>query len=571
MYPEDEDFEHMFIEKLFSGFEMCKIYDFALENTLDNQGIEFNDIKLEKEQDICKKLLELCDIEGITNVSKNYLLFMISIIKCAKYYINLKESDKKIDYKDPEEYLIHRKFDEQKKKLEEKIENHKLSMTDEEKYVINNLVKIDTFELQTSKGEPIKIRRSTENQVSLLQKAYKYLYPDFKKPDMGWIKTELESWKKLKKDDDDENNNYENKNPNEVIKRIIKSVKDARLEWSKKNEGKKYQSTEIQDLCMMALEVANNDIQQKSCLEKCSIPIWNMKDGSPDITKQDLKQGNLGDCWLVAALIPIVKDSSENILRCFPNRETEIDENGNIKEDSNDNGCVTVRLYRVMLHAHKKNEGRIRAYARPICPIDIKMSNTIFSKGNKSNVAWPRFIEKAVSIYRQEKLAKVDISLKNYGDRILNGSHMWNSEREKEKYGHKAAISGNSADGIIQAMILGTTTGGTNDNYIINGKTNRTSLRKYLGQNLNKFKNKIVQVGFKKDFKVNGKLVITKHTYSIDEVNTDSGYVTITNPWNDSDSDEDERWRNNVKVPIDKFCKYCRRISFSTPKKENKK
>ena len=137
-------------------------------------------------------------------------------------------------------------------------------------------------------------------------------------------------------------------------------------------------------------------------MEECKNPIWNIDAGKPNLSTNDLKQGDIGDCWLIATLISIVKNNPDNILKCFPNRDKEIDAfSGKLIGN-----YITVRLYEVMLTAHRKKDGRLRSYARPIRPIKIKMSDTIYHNRNETSVSWPNFIEKAISAYRGKKLLK---------------------------------------------------------------------------------------------------------------------------------------------------------------------
>ena len=335
----------------------------------------------------------------------------------------------------------------------------------------------------------------------------------------------------------------------DFVKSINEVIKSADERVKSENAGK---------LIIMALKLAISNVEEKSRLKKCKLPMWNTKDSEPNVSREDLHQGDLGDCWLISSLISIVDKDPNDILKCFPNAGNEIDKDGKILGSS-----ITVRLYRIMVHAHRKLNGRIRAYARPICPVDIKMQSTIYDVGNEAKVAWPKFIEKAVSVYRFEKLAIVDKSLGNFGEKLLdNAERLWTKKGE----GHQA-LKGGYTDGIVMAMILGTTGGGTDYDYEITDKTVTNSFYKYLKENLKNFKNKKATVSFRKIFEVNGKLIITDHAYSLDDVSDKE--VTITNPWNSSDEGK-ANWSGQVTIPFKTFCKYCKRIeSSSATKKEN--
>lgn len=528
--------EKTFHKRLLEGFWLCWENDEILQKSYGDKGKISEDLKVPLGENSAKILLKTSNVPNIANISKNYLLFMISMIKCKEQYIKLVDQ-KELVYKDPSNFLVKKEYS--KIFEDSKYEIKKLKY--EEKNLLNNLNDIDEIEIDYEVGDDKKsesqaIDRPNSDKISILRQAYNYLCPKSEN------KKNVPNFEGLKSDDENFDEEFA-KLIEKVITNADESVKNNLL-------GK---------LVILKLKMIVNDIKKESSLKECKLPMWKIENNKPSVSRDDLHQGSLGDCWLISSLISIVDKDPDDILECFPNKDTEIDSDGKIKEGSN----ITVRLYRVMVHAHRKLNGRIRAYARPLCPVDIKMKSTIYKVGNKAKIAWPKFIEKAVSVYRSKKLAIVDDSLGNFGWKLLDNSlNLWTKKGE----GHQALKSGYT-DGIVMAMILGTTGGGTDYDYAINDETITDSFYEYLKKNLKNFKNKKATVAFRKKFEVGGKLIITKHAYSLDDVS--DGSVTITNPWNSSDEGK-KKWSNKVTIPFETFCKYCKDIESSSSRKKEK-
>ncbi len=229
-------------------------------------------------------------------------------------------------------------------------------------------------------------------------------------------------------------------------------------------------------------------------------------------------------------------------MKYFLNRDQEIDKHsGELTGDH-----ITVRIYEVMLTAHRKKDGRLRAHTRPVRPLKIKMSATIYKKKNKTNVFWSNFIEKAISVYRGEKLLKTAVTDENiggFGEKVINhAKELW-LERSEGNYN----LRSRSNDGIIQAILLGTTGGGLSA-----PSSDFDVFSKYLKNDLQKkLVKKNAGVSFSISFKANGTEFITKHEYAITGV--DDNNVYLINPHNGSET---------LSMPIDAFYQYCQKIEF---------
>lgn len=470
-------FNDEFNKQVLLGLNLCLKYD----SELKYKTVKEKTLKEEFNQNKVDTLKKLCERKWITSFSRDYLLFIISIIECKKLYFEL--TDDNINYEDPskdELYSDGEKFLNETNNLPDKIKSSLSSLFEAEDSMEkgNSLVSIYSY-LNNSKD-------LDENSID------------------HWI---LRDWF--------------GKEHHEVVSRIIRKVSDKEL-------------TPEQKTCIKGLKIFDR-ADNCSDMEECKNPVWNITNGKPDLSANDLKQGDIGDCWLIATLISIVKNNPDNILKCFPHRDQEIDKySGRLTGNH-----ITVRLYEVMLTAHRKKDGVLRSYARPVRPLKIKMSATIYKKRNGTNVSWPNFIEKAVSIYRGRKLLKtavIDENIGNFGKQTIeHAKSLWLERVE----GNNNLKSG-SNDGIVQAILLGTTGGGV------------IGCSKYLKDNL---KEKLIQknagVSFSTPFEANGNNFITNHEYAI--ISVDDNNIYLINPHNGSET---------LSMPIDTFYKYCSGIEF---------
>ena len=495
-----EDFSKKFNEQLLKGLDLCLKHDEQLQKHCGKQVIE--NLKKSLDENKTDKLKEICKEKWITFVSRDYLLFMINLIECKKFYLEDSKNNV-IDYEDP------KWNDSELTELKEKLGTEK-NINNEVKTLINKL---------------FSERDDGSKTVNNLKSVYAYVSDDkdidpTDKKTLTWIS---EDWFIAKKH-------------HKVLDKIIRSLENKQKEF---DENKK--------LCIKALQILNRiELKEGSKLVECNIPVWKVENNKPSLSIKDLKQGEIGDCWLISALISIVKNNPENILQCFPNKENEIDQNtGVLKGDH-----ITVRLYKVMLSAHRKKDGRLRAYARPIRPITIKMKSTIYERGNKLNFAWPKFIEKATSVYRAKKMLKlttIDDNNKFEKEWLIELKNDW-LENSEIAGSHNLEASTN--DGIVMSMLLGNTSGGSGKD-VFDDSLETIEFNDYLKANLDKFKKKNATVSFIKKFETNGNRVTNGHAYSI--TNVDHKNVYLTNPYDET---------KELEVPIDTFCEYCMGVTF---------
>lgn len=123
----------------------------------------------------------------------------------------------------------------------------------------------------------------------------------------------------------------------------------------------------------------------KSTIEK---KMWNIKQQKPYFSVNDVKQGNIGDCWLEATLKSMVLKSPDKLLELFSNH---------LKEVSNINGTllgnqITIKLYDYSEEQENGDElttfipGKIKEMT-----VDATEINW-----NKGKTFWPSVIEKAI-------------------------------------------------------------------------------------------------------------------------------------------------------------------------------
>ena len=139
----------------------------------------------------------------------------------------------------------------------------------------------------------------------------------------------------------------------------------------------------------------------QSDVEKTLFP-----NGSPKI--EDIKQGRIGDCYLLAALMSIIRKNPECIKRCFPGRN-----NYDINQKT-----VKVKLHKVKVNL-TVNENHMIFTVSSVGGIIIEVDNTILMKrkklkpsgvynneshlmpfGNQTKALWVNFMEKAFSVYK---------------------------------------------------------------------------------------------------------------------------------------------------------------------------
>lgn len=172
--------------------------------------------------------------------------------------------------------------------------------------------------------------------------------------------------------------------------------------------------------------------------------LWNVENGQPKFSEDDLKQGMIGDCYLIATLMGMLQSNPKDILKCFPNSLEEVDSNGrSIK------GRVTVQLHQVVLSCSSMFSNNIKASPTRKCTnIEIKFSTVlnIWSAcySNNSKVFWPNFIEQAVTVARNIKNMVVG------GQDTIIDRRYW-----QQNYSNLKVIESSTTCAVIKAMLTG--------------------------------------------------------------------------------------------------------------------
>lgn len=290
--------------------------------------------------------------------------------------------------------------------------------------------------------------------------------------------------------------------------------------------------------------------------EKPKTPLFNIEKNNISITEDDVHQGKTNTCWLLSTLLSIIKSDKQLILNCFPKYKDEIDsKTGQMLGEK-----ITVRLWRVLLSGHEKNNG-IRLYARTFGKyVDVEMNATVTNKdyGNKAKVCWPRFLEKAMSIARTIKnLVMVDDSS---GKNVLLDSILDCSKEEWNQLDlHWDSSDWDYGEGIAQAMITGHTSG-LLANVNVNSKFSnyhdiQESYFEYIKSHLDK-KHKITAT-CKENFKSanSGLVVMGHHAWSLIKAYEDNGKqkIKILNPHNDSSLSSQGLEGQEVDITIQEF------------------
>lgn len=150
----------------------------------------------------------------------------------------------------------------------------------------------------------------------------------------------------------------------------------------------------------------NQPLQQVKKTTQSDVQKTLFPNGSPKI--EDIKQGNIGDCYLLAALMSIIRKDPEYIKSCFPGRN-----NYDINQKT-----VKVKLHKVKVNL-TVNENHMIFTVSSVGGIIIEVDNTILMKrkklkpsgvynneshlmpfGNQTKALWVNFMEKAFSVYK---------------------------------------------------------------------------------------------------------------------------------------------------------------------------
>jgi len=377
---------------------------------------------------------------------------------------------------------------------------------------------------------------------------------------------------------------------------IIKKFLESMLSYIKVLLVSKDQKDETITLNDQDVNIYTKDDQAKYWNSAIGKTFCLAKNGKPSLNENDIKQGNIGDCWLEATIRSMLDNGTFNFERTFINYRKELktfrDPKTNqqyytIKENTT---FITVRLYKVVVSFRfklkdKKFYGTF--YTHPTGKyIDIMMNPTYLILGDGSNawnlssILWPCFIEKGVMMGRiQKDLVTCDES----GGRLYDIEKCWKYDPEKLNW--KTLDCGYN-DGISYSILTGKNAKGeirpTNRMFDSNQEMNL--LYDYIKKKLDSGEKLSAGLQYKTDadtpytksghsgnesiYYLNGestKIFLAGHEYSISKLETINGQkiITLKNPWGQKQRDKDENISgfDTLKMTLEDFYKRYSGIS----------
>ncbi len=191
----------------------------------------------------------------------------------------------------------------------------------------------------------------------------------------------------------------------------------------------RYEKQKIEEI-----EVDDTQIQKSSDQGYASPPenLLNFGESNWVPTIADIKQGYVGDCYLLAALLHLISKDPNAIKKCFVNRET-------LKTDDH----IKIRLFKVNLEpwtqkivAKPKEKVVIKIKKTVLMKIGMKIDQTTqkpvpipvaLIKNQVANALWVNFIEKAFMVYKSNNFVSSKYS-GNLG--IQNALAKWNKPNQ---------------------------------------------------------------------------------------------------------------------------------------------
>lgn len=245
--------------------------------------------------------------------------------------------------------------------------------------------------------------------------------------------------------------------------------------------------------------------------------------------QHQVKQSEIGDCYLMAALISLAKKNPEAIKDCFVQGLDKIEE-----EDD-----IDIRFFRMV-------EDKDGLKKIPIT-ITINKKKVIAVKGIKDGALWPKLIEKAYAIYRRKGYDLMHSDFKNLKGGI-SSSVMFAITGKKVYFADIEDFVDEKSNNIID------------------------TIKEKLDENV------AVTCSFKRRFTIFDKKssemikIYPNHAYAIVGVNEERKYIRLINPWKKSGRKLKDLLSTSIKegghiaMEYEDFKKYCKDISYTDHK-----
>lgn len=420
--------------------------------------------------------------------------------------------------------------------------------------VMKNLKEV--FKLGPAKRLQKKYKESFKVEDSSITSSYKSDKEDIKFKDLGFkLRNVIESWnsqlnKILSETESQKTNNLYGLNRFKLLKEFLDIVDDYIL----------YRQNKFKDHRYFELGINNENLKGKSLKFKLEKKMWNVtkSNGEPHFDVRDIKQGDIGDCWLEATLKSMALKSPDKLLEIFPNY---------LKEISNKNGSllnnrITVRLYDYndTKDGYKPLEknGKKQYYDMSVNTTELTAEGK--SAWNEGKVLWPHMIERAIDKLIEKFHHREN---KNYGEQIDGGN------------GAKASVILTGASSVINKV----------DNENFKNETDKDKKKTILEDILKNLKESLNKShaptcgtsNFKGDI-VNGKVeeskkldpldekdkrpryIYSNHAYTLrniieDETDVSQTKVYLMNPWG-VETENDIIGKNDLTVTLEEFATY---------------
>ncbi len=198
----------------------------------------------------------------------------------------------------------------------------------------------------------------------------------------------------------DEETNNKISQEKEFIKKFLKYITDV-LRYEK---HKKVEKVTLEDSDIDTRVLSNGNLKDKGYVYMEIME--SIKKGILNPKVEHIKQGRIGDCYLLSSLMGVIKSNKDKITKCFVNRET-IDKDAYAK----------IRFYKVKLSSETNSKYEEETVARPNGKFIVKIDKTLLqyldetsktwqnvhNKKQETEALWVNLIEKAFMVYKNDK------------------------------------------------------------------------------------------------------------------------------------------------------------------------